>query len=293
MTRTLGYAALASVLLSGCMTNKAILLDAPAHYEGSPVINPSISLTKGGFHPYAGISAGWTHDSSPLSKNDIEFESKNVGVHVGLLHSPSLERRHSGGGFFALGIRGFYSICKTDPRFDQDAAIDDATIRALTTSSTDMSAEAIARGGGVIRMSRVTLAGYMGFFGDYEQGEYRNFRSDVDGVGNCYNRSAKAWTFGDAIGADIAFGVADRFALGVVFEARNYLMRSQSYDKEVRADDDDDGLFFTSYRVITKDGGSPQWAAVCKIEPYMDIKNMRVACAFSPGNATLSTTYRW
>jgi hypothetical protein len=142
-------------------------------------------------------------------------------------------------------------------------------------------------------MSRVTLAGYMGFFGDYERGEYQNFRSDVDGVGNCYNRSANAWTFGDAIGVDIAFGAADKFAFGVVVEGRNCLMRSQSYDREVRADSDDDGLFYTNYRVITKDGGSPQWAGVFKVEPYLDIKSMRVACAFSPGNATLSTTYRW
>ncbi len=290
--KTLLIIATASIVFSACMTNKAILLDAPAHLEGSPIINPSLSVTKGGIHPYIGLSAGNSHDSSPLSTNNIAFESSNLGVHAGILYSPSLEERHDGGAFFSVGARGLYSVCKTDPRYSTDVVIDQETLNALTTNTSDISAEVIVRGGGIIRMSRVSLAGYMGVFGDYESGEYRDFRSDVDGVGNCYNRSSKLWSFGSAIGIDLAFGVADKFAFGVVAEGRNYIMRSQTYDKEIPAEDDDDP-YFTRYTVITKEGGSPQTAMLLKVEPYMDIQHMRVACAFSSNNVTLSTTYRW
>jgi hypothetical protein len=290
--KTLLIIVTASIAFSGCMTNKAILLDAPAHFEGSPIINPSLSVTKGGFHPYMGISAGTSHDSSPLSTNNVAFESSNLGVHAGILYSPSLEERHDGGAFVSVGARGVYSLCKTDPRYSTDVVIDEETLNALTTNTSDISAEVIVRGGGIIRMSRVTLAGYMGVFGNYEGGEYRDFRSDVDGMGNCYNRSSRVWSFGSAIGIDLAFGAADKFAFGVVAEGRNYVMQSQTYEKEILAEDDDD-MYFTSYTVITKEGGSQQLETLIKVEPYMDIQHMRVACAFSPNNVTLSTTYRW
>lgn len=283
---------IASIAFSGCMTNKAVLLDAPAHFEGSPIINPSLSVTKGGIHPYIGISAGGSHDSSPLSTNNVAFESSNLGVHAGILYSPSLEERHDGGAFFSVGARGVYSICKTDPRYNREVAISEDTLNALTTSATDLSAEVTVRGGGIIRMSRVTLAGYMGAFGDYESGDYRDFRSAVDGLGNCYNRSSRVWSFGSAIGIDFAFGVPDKFAFGFVAEGRTYIMQSESYEKEILAEDGDDP-YFTSYTVITKEGGSPQSVTLFKLEPYMDMKHMRVACAFSPNNVTLSTTYRW
>jgi hypothetical protein len=281
------------VLFTGCVMNNPLLLSSPTHYQIPTSITPCLSVPDPGFHPYLGLSAGMTNNTTSeifFSTDTRSFLSKNLSLDAGLLFQPDLRKDYAIGFLGALNANGMYSSCSIDWNGIDITELPQGEKDLMSEKSSDFTSEINARVGVVGKIKMITLAAYVCGFTDYETGEYYNYRKKIDGIEYFYNKSSKQVSCGYGLGFDLSLGEIDRYDFGINYEIRSLYARSQTYKSSEESHDTSGSA---AYSVITADGGVEMTWDQMKIEPYVDYEHIRISCALNANNITFCATYRW
>jgi hypothetical protein len=271
--------------LSGCV-NTPVMLNSPVNTQLGSTVTPSFAEQKGGLHPFAGLNAGIDMENG--------FTSKHFGANVGLLEQTSFEKEMGLGFFSTLSSKIEYSSISFNPPMDSLKSTRESDKNMFDAVKNSFTSDVALRAGPVLKFPICSLSAFGIGVAGYENGEYFDYRSALDDIGNYYNISINRFLFGYGLGCDIAMGNNGAWDFGVVFEMRKMFMHTQSYES---TKSESIMYFFypagVRYTNTTVSGGVPLERLNIKTEIYMDYKKIRNSISFSGNDICFTCLYRW
>ena len=286
-TKTLFLLILLPILFFSCATNTPVLLNSPNHTQLGTTILPSLAMPEKGFHPYLGVGLGMGQPS--LFNN--AYHSNHIGINGGILYQTSLLRDWDVGLFSSISSKVEYSYITFSPDSDSRKLISKEQKELFNAHKNSLSSDLILRTGPMFKFKIGSFSLYGLGAIEYENGDYFDYRSKLDNIGNYYNLSTNRFAYGYGYGYDICLGKTREWDYGINIEVRYLLLNTQSYNSsEINYDRHSTT---GEYTTTTVPGGVDLKYKTGKIEYYADMRNIRTSVSFSPNDLTITLTYRW
>jgi len=273
------------ISISGCV-NTPVFLNSPANTQLGTTITPSLATPKEGLHPFAGLNIGIDKANG--------FSSSHFGANLGLLSQTSLEKEWGLSFFSALSSKLEYSSITFNPSSDSLIVMKENEKRLFDAKKNSFTSDLVLRTGPSVLfpIGSFTLFG-LGVAG-YENGDYFDYRSKLDTIGNYYNIATNRFSYGYGYGCDVSFGIKDAWDFGVLMEDRKMFSHTQSYEST-----SSEGIVYYFYPMgikytnSTVPGGVRLVSGFFKTEFYMDYKRIRNSISFSANDVCFTCIYRW
>lgn len=150
----------------------------------------------------------------------------------------------------------------------------------------DYKIETIVKPGFVVKYDDRLFLLYLLGVGQYEWGEFSDFREKVDGIGNIYNMAGQRFTYGFGLGGEYQMGIIDEYDIGLSFEIGSLFNTTQSIAYEDRDENINDLLLYGE--------GDFYRLNLYKFGPYIDYKNIRADFSYSSmGKYIFQILYRF
>lgn len=240
-----------------------------------------MSVSGKGIHPYIGIA--YSDKQNDSSFDDIE-RTRVVNINAGMVCQPDLGQNELVKPFVGFNLGGCL--------ISSTISLTNATQTSLRENYiyvdrdyNDYKIETLIKPGFVVKTDDRLAVLYLLGIGQYEWGEFYDFREKVDGIGNIYNMAGERFTYGFGLGGEYQMGIVDEYDVGFSCEVGSLFNITQSIAFEDRDQNIDE--------LVVYGKGDFYRMNIYKFGPYIDFKKLRADFSYSSmGKYIFQITYR-